>query len=122
MNKKSNTNVPIVGTDSRTKTKQNDTKTHFTFGATLGLVLLSRDMRQLFIILQIDQMKQTRVGIVATISLALEERRHLFRVLQSLLPRSKIGIFGLGICRKCTSLENATTQRNFSGRITSGNI
>jgi hypothetical protein len=64
-------NVPIAGTASRTKTKQNVTRILSIFVVIPGHVPRSQDMLPRFITLRQGQTKLTRADIVARTSLAL---------------------------------------------------
>lgn len=121
-NKKSNINVHIVVTVSRTKTKRNDIKTLYIYVGIRGLVQLSRDMQQHFTIRQPGLMKLIRVVTVARISHVLGYLLLRYPAIHFLSQQTKIGKCVLVTCRRCTNLENAITQRNSSEPTISGSI
>lgn len=116
MSKKSSMSVHIAATDSRTRTKQSAIRTPSIFEGIPGAAQHFLALQQPFTILRTDQMKQTLVDIVVRISHDLGSH------LGQLLRRIRTGRFALDICRRCTSLENATMQRSSSERIISDSI
>jgi hypothetical protein len=122
MSKRSSTSVLIVAIALRTKMKQKGIKIRSISDVIHGLALPFRAMQQPFIILQIAPMKPILVVIVEMNFPVRGFLLHLFLALLLPLQQNRTGTSGLGICRRCTNLENAIMPKSSLEPIISGSI
>ena len=111
-------NAPFVVTASRTRTRQNATKTAYTLGGIAGRArhCMSQATTKHSTKAAIGLAKLTPAAIVG-----MSLRAAAVAVVID-MPLSTIGMRDSVIFKRCTNFENATRARSFSGQTISDNI